>query len=518
MYKVLIVEDEAGIRNRLHNLIDWESLNCSICGEADSGMSGFEAILSLKPDIVLTDIVMPGINGITLLQYVRQKDAHTQFIFLTGYQEFEYAQEALRLGATALLTKPVILEELKKAVLQAAFRINTTRLGHDAAIHTISSESGMLELLLRGQVASPAIRDNLMSHLGISDSRYVAVSIIAQRGQSESSSQGIDALISAGSRALKKRSMPYSAIDGQGLCALLCEQQLGNFTPTTIRAYFEQMRQDIRKECPCAFNICLSAAHSRKQDPASAWRQCQLAEKDIFFFGADSVIVWRDKNSGGTSSGEDIFQKIYGLISSNASQQAMRDMLAELIIRLHDEERLDENMVKGVVISALIYSLMSMGKVDHSFLGLAFSKIEFYNDIIGANYLSELVEAACASLTMMKDYALLKKSHNRREIVRKVMDYIHKNYSQSLSLREAASVVFLSPSYLSNLIRLETGRNFVDIVNETRIAQACALLLQPDAKISDVAIQTGFQDTHYFRQVFKKVTGVSPSEYTRLNQ
>lgn len=118
----------------------------------------------------------------------------------------------------------------------------------------------------------------------------------------------------------------------------------------------------------------------------------------------------------------------------------------------------------------------------------------------------------------MKDYALLKKSHNRREIVRKVMDYIQKNYSQSLSLREAASVVFLSPSYLSNLIRLETGRNFVDIVNETRIAQACALLLQPDAKISDVAIQTGFQDTHYFRQVFKKVTGVSPSEYTRLNQ
>jgi YesN/AraC family two-component response regulator len=118
MYKVILVDDERVIRQGLRKLINWTSFGFEIVDEAEDGISAFEKIQNQLPDLILLDIRMPGIDGITLLKKMRNLDITSKVIFLTGYAEFEYAKEAIPLGVEAFLTKPIDEIELEKYLLE----------------------------------------------------------------------------------------------------------------------------------------------------------------------------------------------------------------------------------------------------------------------------------------------------------------------------------------------------------------------------------------------------------------
>lgn len=119
MFKILIIDDEEIIREGLIKTIQWEEVSCVVVGEAEDGDEGMCLIDSLKPDIVLTDIRMPGIDGLTMISKIRERKHDCKIIILTGYREFEYAQEAVHLGAFRFLLKPVRTEELLSSIHQA---------------------------------------------------------------------------------------------------------------------------------------------------------------------------------------------------------------------------------------------------------------------------------------------------------------------------------------------------------------------------------------------------------------
>lgn len=116
MIKLLIVEDEAGIRSSLMNAYSWAELGCELIGSAGSGIEALEICLKMSPDIVISDIVLPGIDGLTFLKYIREKNPATQFIILTGHRNFDYAKDALNLGAAFFMLKPINYSELKAAI------------------------------------------------------------------------------------------------------------------------------------------------------------------------------------------------------------------------------------------------------------------------------------------------------------------------------------------------------------------------------------------------------------------
>lgn len=119
MFKVLIVDDEALIRKGLKTIIDWKSFECEVCGEASDGMDGMNKIKALLPDIIITDINMPGINGLTMIKEVKELIPNVKLIILTGYRDFEYIQEALKLGAFDYLLKPSKIEAITSIVKKA---------------------------------------------------------------------------------------------------------------------------------------------------------------------------------------------------------------------------------------------------------------------------------------------------------------------------------------------------------------------------------------------------------------
>ena len=123
MIKILIAEDEQGILDSISNAFSWENMGCEISGLAQDGIHALELCLSNPPDLIISDIVMPGIDGITLLRYIKDKYPHTQFIILTGHRSFEYAKDALNLGAALFLLKPINFTELEDAILKCVERI-----------------------------------------------------------------------------------------------------------------------------------------------------------------------------------------------------------------------------------------------------------------------------------------------------------------------------------------------------------------------------------------------------------
>lgn len=136
LYKVLIVDDEAIIREGLRSTIDWETLNCCVIGEAEDGDEGFEMIKKHQPDIVFADIRMPGLNGLDMISKINELKQCCKVIILTGFRDFEYAQEAVRLGAFRFLLKPTNMNELMKAIEECI-----------AEIKKLKSESEMIRHL-----------------------------------------------------------------------------------------------------------------------------------------------------------------------------------------------------------------------------------------------------------------------------------------------------------------------------------------------------------------------------------
>ncbi|HEX2945604.1 MAG TPA: response regulator [Clostridia bacterium] len=127
MVKVMIIDDEEIIREGLKTTVDWEELGCEIAGEAEDGESGYKAALTIKPDLVFTDIRMPGMDGLQMIARLRDMKSTCKVIILTGFRDFEYAQEAIRQGAFRFLLKPVRTDELKLAISEAVKEIKSAR-------------------------------------------------------------------------------------------------------------------------------------------------------------------------------------------------------------------------------------------------------------------------------------------------------------------------------------------------------------------------------------------------------
>lgn len=132
MFKVLIIDDEEIIREGLRVAVDWGSMDCTLVGEAEDGDDGFELVKTLKPDIIFTDIRMPGLNGLDMILKIKELKHECRIIILTGFRDFEYAQEAVRLGAFRLLLKPTKEDELISTIKEAAKELKKLKSEHEA--------------------------------------------------------------------------------------------------------------------------------------------------------------------------------------------------------------------------------------------------------------------------------------------------------------------------------------------------------------------------------------------------
>lgn len=533
MYKIVIVDDDMLIRKGIRNVIRWKDLECEICAEASSGDEALKVIEEVKPDIVITDIKMPNMDGIELIDRTKKIIPQCKIVILTAYREFEYAQRAIKYGAFDFLLKPTKVEDIINVVQKAINEIKKEK--------TIVEELEKINSILKEKL--PILRENFL--FNVIFEMISNEDEILQMATFYEIEIGSFLMILAECSTKEERGRQNTHLYLLGISNMLNDFLSNDFTIYTIylnnsqavyivsskkelekeeeKRFFELLSQ-LKKAAVECFNIDLTLAVSTwgkgiVQLP-DKYKECIDAINYRFYFDEEDIIYYKDlshffmyvddrklknlKNEILLSVRYGNYSNINNLLLELEETLKKSKSDKQYIFNFYYLLLIEINMIKAQLSSAI-------NKPDNQEM---FESIDYFNEIIKCKNLSELSNILRISIQRTIEEVQKHNLNKMGSLIKKVIDYIKENYhSGEISLSDISEKFFVSPSYLSRLFKKETGKNLSDFINEYRIEKAKQLLLTTDLKTYEVADRVGIPDPHYFSRLFKRYTGYSPSEY-----
>lgn len=532
-FKVVVIDDKPLIRRSLIETIRWDALGCEIGGEAENGLEAKEVIRKVQPHLIISDIKMPGLDGLSLTEYVKQYLPDTKVIIITGYQEFEYAKKAIQLGVYDLVLKPIdngvmediiqkaiesIREQLKKEHYQKQLLEENDRykIKIDRSLRALQSQF-LLEII-KGRRVSDRIEGEEIVNLHLADMNF---SVILARIRS-SDQQVVRGVVNG---AVKLMEHFKEACD-LGFVDLMVNQDLVFIAfhrpGKSAREHRVQM-----KRCLYAMNerllkeqgsLCCFAV-SRITNDVAKIEECFKDMVEILnqnYFTAEENILFQSSCTLSVSPDTGYLLKELNQFYTDLEQmedgerdQKILDMVGKIVQETKGDEFRIKCMLSEICITLLRHYSEKFHKGD---LKRNTNKVmEEINDLV------DIRDAREYLVDFIREIRKNLQAENRltHPLAQGTMDYIRQNYKQNITLTQVADTLCVNSSYLSRLLKKETGENFVDLLAGFRIDIAKRLLDEPGSKVLDVCERVGYSDYAYFYQVFKRVEKISPSEYKK---
>jgi two-component system, response regulator YesN len=535
MYKIVIVDDEPFIREGLESF-PWRELGCMVIATAEDGDEGLELINRQLPDIIITDVRMPGMDGLEFSSLVKNKYPDIEIIVLTGYDDFSYAQSAVKIGVKDFLLKPTNFSELsatvKKLTTAIADRrvkqeeVNTIRKHMQKAFPLVKNK--LISDLMHGYIYIPTIIKEWLDSFNINIEKYVIFSI--QVDNSEGAQWNINnedrllydfAIMNISEEiirnygkdpifALEKNIMsaliPFSYTDSSANCLSSC---------VTI---CRDIQKAINSTLPFTASIGIGDVSSKIIEMNRAFVQSTEALNNRFFIGNSSLILYNDLPS---RKGENyIFSEfdkvnIYNSLRAGSIEN-INGCLDKMKQEISNYQGNNISYIKSGLLEVILNSIRTISESNIGFSEKVFENMDVIKSIHCCMTLDELFEE-CKKL-FVNIVQMLSNIGNefQRSLISKIMKFMEENFHDDLSLDILAERYHLSTGYLSRLIKKETGRTFMEILTDIRISKAKSLLDKGIYKVNEIADMVGYKDMSYFIQVFKKQTGVTPNSYKEL--
>lgn len=539
MFKVLIIDDEPIIRKGIRNIVNWENYGCEVCGEAGDGLVGKEMIEKNHPDIVITDIKMPEVDGLTMIGEIKKIIPDSKIIILTGYRDFDYAQEAIKLGAFDYILKPTKIEELNaviaRAVKELKFKYDKTaelqklRRIYEKNLPFIKEK--LLFNMIYGTCSDTDGTIQQAESLGMKINRFI-LGIVENDDNGE---------VKNGSDAEDEKQVQESQLYQFGIISTLEEVFSDRFTVLCVsisrrRVAFvlilkdnDNVEQDfINSKCTYlqdiiqnCFGFTISVAISTqgegyKQLPEKL-KECKDALEHKFYLGSNCVIFYNDLGTFFKYTDySELNDKQKELIDNvkAGNPEASAKSLAALIDCINRLGNSDKDYIKNFyfntisLINSIRVSLTSSEKTkDEGTLASLYKMIEKCDNISDLNAILE--NAANQTVAKVHEY----NNNNMKLLLRRAVDFLDKHYMEQITLNQVAEKLYVSNFYLSRMFKKELGINFIDYLNELRINKAKDLLTDTKYKTYEVAEAVGVPNSHYFSKLFRKYTGMTASEY-----
>lgn len=522
MYRILIIDDEPVVREGIAENIDWQALGFELAGTCRDGREAMDAIESNPPDVILSDICMPFVDGLELASFVADRFPSTRTILLTGFDEFEYAQEAVKLRVHSFLLKPITPDELKNELraVREALDAQQTREEQLERVRLQLQESlpvlreRLLNRILHGEIIKSEVPHRLASLDLPIDLKWCAClvcdpdTIEAGDELAELAVQTIaeEVALATGSAFAfatpRARAVVVVAADTMQIAtglALSCAESIaeraaselgltvsaGIGSPvrgvTEIGISYEEARTALDQRLVLGPNQIIGIEHVRgpesqasrppRRTTSSAFVAALKSGKDAEAIGALNRLV--DEASTVDATREDI-------------ETLMHRLLADIIDALE---------------AIGIDYRETIGETPFDRLG----RIKTLSDYV--RWFSEIAEQVQGLLARNRD------QHSRSKAV-EAEEYIRAHFSdRTLSLTRVCQELAISKSYFSPLFKAHTGMTFVEFLTAVRMDRARELLASQDQKTYEIARAVGFGDPHYFSLTFRKQTGLSPTEY-----
>lgn len=534
MFRVMIIDDEPIIRKGIRNIINWKQFDCEVCAEASDGEEGKHLIEELRPDILLTDIRMPGTDGLAMIRAVKDLVSDCKIIILTGYRDFDYVQEAIKLGVFDFVLKPTKIEELT-AVLSRA--VNELK-----CLLKRSEELGKLKKLFEQNI--PVLKEKLLYDilyginpnresvpaqaelLGIRIERFILAVVEIDHEDEERKFSQFDYHLYQFGIINTFRDVFSEAFDlisiglnGGGAAFVLQSKVNPPEYMATINekcAYF----QEIIANCfGFTVTVAVSAEGTGVMQLAEKLRECREGLEHKFYLGSNTVIFYGDLKGFIRFEDYSVLEKTQKLLLDGiktGNERVVGSRLEDIFTAIGSLERVNMEYLKEFywgTINSINNIRLSVAQAENdkkaATLHLA-SMQRMIGETESIAELNGLLKEASLSIT-----AKVNQYNNKsiKLILRRAMDYIQEHYSEQVTLNEVADNVYVSTCYISRLFKKELGRNFVDYLNGIRMDKARELLRDPRYKTYEVAEKVGIPDAHYFSRLFKKVVGLTPTEY-----
>lgn len=514
--KLLIVDDEILTRTGLISSISWEDLGIDEVYEAADGVEGLKTAEKFKPEIILSDVRMPRMNGIDMLCKIREISPDTVFIFMSGYSDKEYLKAAIRLHAVNYVEKPLDLIEIEQAVRTAAERhlqIVENRQSKDMKLNIFSSKLAIALTHPWHSVkeSSEQLVSDFCRRYGTTDVFHSAATVIVQA--SETLEPPIDYIQTAEKR-LHDMIRPLhlhiiSTAKNTNLFVFHIFRRM-DFTPQlllSLESYLKDIFTPVRN-----FHFAVGTPVSGLHKIYDSYSSAVVALQSAYFF-SPGVCLTPERLQG--MSGRGLSEQITASFAT-ALEQTDKSKIEELCRRLYECCHENSSLLRRTV-ESLYYQLFTDISAQRKSRQITNSDLLMTPESIlehteGFFFYQDLHQSLIDALAdFWRD---LNSTEPENSSVYLIKSYIRRHYGNPmLSTKEISEYASLSASYACTLFKNETGQTLNQYLTEYRLKKAQELLDDPRNTVYSVSAMVGYNDSNYFSKAFKKYTGISPSVY-----
>jgi two-component system, response regulator YesN len=514
MIRVMVVDDEYLAREGMKRTVDWESVGCLLIGEAENGQEAVEKARSLKPDIIITDIQMPGMDGLRMAEKVREFHRECRFIIITGYDEFEYAKAAIKIDAVDFLLKPIDHRELMEALQKAIEQHKKLRLESSAITERILLDA------MRGNFVNRDGMLKLLSERGICLNRLYIILMENDR-YGQIIEEGKESLLYEQNRIIKD---VVNRNFSENCCVIECHRdRLAAVLGVEVfkgRSDFEGKLEAIQKDIFNSCNTTVTMGISKEvelSNISTAYSQAKKALHNKIYSGKNSINYSRDEEFDRISVDKFIarVKEELRLALKARDKKGIDTHLKRLYFDVFKSCKVEEYTVRQISIEVIIQALNLLSENAILPAKLFGSDFNIYKQAANLHTLNELYEMVLGYHLRVIDFVREQRCEAEETGIEKAVEYIKAHYTEDISLSNVARLCYLSESYLSRKIKKVLGMGFAEYVTKLRMEKAIDCLREPAARITEVAAKTGYPDYRYFSQIFKKYTGYSPSEFVK---
>ena len=512
MYKILLVDDNYVHLQSLLSYIEPEEFNISGIKISQSGYEALEICKEFKPDIVITDISMPEIDGMELTEKIRDMGIDPQFIYISCYDDVEYFRRAIDNGVLAYLMKPIIPEELVNAIKKAIKRVEKN---FESTSSLQLGRENYVFRLLSAQTTETSYLLESAATLLMQDFRYfilVKAKFLETEGDIFSSYSDLKEFPEATSHGIEWVVLPH----GTSEMLVLFMSEKNSALQDTVRSVMCNKIKDLFDRYAVTVKAGASDTGGNLFELKSLEKQADSALKTNLELIRSDYIAYSDISVKNVS---------FNFISYNESVANLvrADVTASEISQFirsfnFSEPECDESLLKELYLSTIssIQSVLLKNGIDIAQIvgrtDLSYHKINRFSD--PEHFLIWLRNI----LTLTGEYLKNYKGKSQFALVQKTINYIHKNFSTISSIEEIASQLFVSYSHLRNVFKKELGITIYDYLLSVRMEEAKKLLSASKMNLTQIAYKVGYSDYDYFKTVFAKYNGITPREFQQANQ
>ena len=533
--KVFLVEDEMVIRRGIKNSIDWEKEGYIFCGEASDGELAYPMIIKEKPDILITDIRMPFMDGLELCKLVKKELPNIKILILSGYDEFDYAKEAIRLGVTEYLLKPISSGKLLEALNGVSESIRREKEDKDLVRkymeemreNTEHEKQKFFEQMIAGNLSmADALETGKKYEMNLSAGMYNLLLFRFTLGKENRKS---GELLGEAEYAIEKLTERLEYVfefqrGVEGWAFLLMadnEEQMSE----RVKELSKDLEEIMKNYSTIAYFGGIGQPVARLRELEESFREAERALAAKFTMELNRIISVEDiRMAQNVDTLDDIEITSFGEIEktrtmlekflNNGAEDEIDEFVDVYINELPEENLKSVLMRQYIIMDAYIVMMSFCEKIEGIEGEMQAQSEELKNSMKTIQTLEEIKNYI--RMLLKKIIGVRDTISGRRysDIIEIAKDQIRKTYmSDEISLNTIAAEVGMSPSYFSSIFSKEMGKTFVEYLTEIRMDRAKELLMCSSMKTSEIGYEVGYKDPHYFSYIFKKTQNCTPKEF-----